>query len=351
MHVTDRVITALNHEEPDRVPVWTMVDSAAVYRHFAPPEFDFTTVMDPAHPFSPAFRTLYKAAFEGLGIDVTFSNLNPFPRETAPGKTSWREPAVKTLDELARFTPPVPSYEDLVDGYVANLREIQAVLAPHTLYISQGTASIQYYNVTGLELFCVAMVEAPRDIGRVLDAYSEVHRVQTRIYADCRLGPVYQVSCDIGGKSGMLFAPDYLRREAFPRLAREIEPLKQAGIKVILHSDGNITDVLDDLVAIGVDGINPLETSAGMDLGTVKKRYGRDLVLVGNVDAAWVLPFGSPRDVELEVKRCIREAAAGGGYFLDTGAAEIMPDIPVENVLSMFAAVREHGQYPIRPGT
>ena len=118
---------------------------------------------------------------------------------------------------------------------------------------------------------------------------------------------------------------------------------------MILHSDGDITDVLDDLVAVGIDGINPLETSAGMDLGAVKKRYGRDLVLVGNVDSARVLPFGSQEDVEVEVRRCIREAAAGGGFFLDTGAAEIMPGIPVENVLSMFAAVREHGQYPIRP--
>jgi len=67
----------------------------------------------------------------------------------------------------------------------------------------------------------------------MLDAYSEAHRVETRIYADHRLAPVYQVSCDIGGKSGTLFSPDYLRREAFPRLAREIEPLKQAGIRVL----------------------------------------------------------------------------------------------------------------------
>lgn len=330
------------------MPVWTMIDSAAVYRHFAQPGFDFAAVTGTTDPFPPAFRQLYRAACHGLGIDVTFSSVNPFPREAGRGQTHWHEPAVRTLADLARFTPPVPSYDELAEAYVATLRGVQDLLAPHTLYVAQGTASIQYYNVIGLELFCVAMHDAPGDLGRMLDAYSEAHRVEARIYADHRLAPAYQVSCDIGGKSGTLFSPDYLRREAFPRLEREIEPLKRAGIRVILHSDGDITDVLDDLVAIGIDGINPVETSAGMDLAGVKRRYGRNLVLVGNVDAAYVLPFGRPQDVAREVRRCLRDAATGGGYFLDTGAGEIMPGIPVENVLAMFDAVREYGQYPIR---
>ena len=350
MHVRERVNAALRHEEPDRVPVWTMIDSAAVYRHFAPPDFDFVSVTDPVAPFPAAFRQLYRAACHGLGIDVTFTNSNPFPRDAKPGQTQWRERPVKTLEDLVQFTPSAPSYKELACSYVAEFREVQAVLEPHTMYIAQGTAAIQYYNVTGLELFCVAMYEAPAEVGRLLDAYSEAHRVQTQIYADHHLAPVYQVSCDIGGKSGTLFSPDYLRREVFPRLKREIEPLKQAGIKVVLHSDGNITEVLDDLVDLGIDGINPLETTAGMDLAAVKKRYGSNLILVGNVDAARVLSFGCPQDVEQEVKRCLRGAAAGGGYFLDTGAAEITPSMPVENVLAMFDAVRQHGQYPIRLG-
>ncbi|HJN14644.1 MAG TPA: uroporphyrinogen decarboxylase family protein, partial [Armatimonadota bacterium] len=341
-------LTALDHQEADRVPVWTMINSAAVYRHFAPQDFDFTSVLDPDNPFSPEFQQLYRAACHGLGIDVTFANANPFPLEAEPGRARWRERPLKSLDDLARFTPPVPTYDELVGPYVAGFRKIQTALAPHTLHVSQGTASVQYYNVTGLQLFCEAMHEAPGDVGRVLDAYSEAHRVQARIYADHRLAPAYQVSCDVGGKSGTLFSPDYLRREAFPRLKREIEPLKQAGIKVIVHSDGDIAEILDDLLAIGVDGINPLEVSAGMDLAAVRKRYGRNLVLVGNVDAAYALPFGGPAEVEADVKRCLRDAADGGGYFLDTSAGEIMASVPVENVLAMFDAVREHGQYPIR---
>lgn len=349
MTTRERVLAALDHTEPDRVPTWTMIDSALLYRHFAPPDFDFERVKDVADPFCPAFHPLYKAAHAALGIDVTFAQLNPFPREEAPAQANWQQRPVNSLADLAAFTPRVPTRAAFEGPYLAQFRRAQALLEPHTLYISQGTASIQYYNVTGLELFCVAMYEAPSDVARMLDAYSEAHRLEARVYADNRLAPVYQVSCDIGGKRGTLFSPDYLRREAFPRLRREIEPLKQAGIKVVLHSDGNITDVLGDLVDLGIDGINPLETSAGMDLAAVKKRYGRNLVLVGNVDAAHVLPFGSPGDVAEDVKRCIRAGAPGGGYFLDTGAAEITPSMPVANVLAMFDAVKVHGRYPVRP--
>ena len=348
MLTEERVLAALNHQESDRVPVWTRLANAAVYRHFAPRDFDFAEVKNTDEPFSTAFQLLYKRTFAGLGIDVTFSNHNPFPSQESPGQTNWRtRSTLQTIEDVVRFMPKIPTYEDVARNYVANFRKIRSVLEPHTLYISQGTASIQYYNVFGLELFCAAMYEASDHLGRILDAYSEAHRIETQVYADYRLAPVYQVSCDVGGKNGTLFSPDYLRREAFPRLRREIEPLKQAGIKIILHSDGNITEVLDDLVEIGIDGINPLETSAGMNLALIKKRYGKNLVLVGNVDGAYVLPLGSPRDVEEEVKRCIREGAPGGGYFLDTGSGEVTSDIPVENALAMFEAIRKYGSYPV----
>jgi uroporphyrinogen decarboxylase len=347
MTTKERVLATLNHQEPDRVPTWTMVDNSDIYRHFAPDGFDFSTLINTEDPFPPAFHGLYKKTFEALGIDVTFCHLNPFPREKIEGRTHWRQTPFKDVSDVVAYEPRIPSYEDLVDGYVKSFREVQKVLEPHTMYIMQGTTAIQYYNVFGLELFSIAMYEAPEAITRILDAYSEGHRIQAQIYATHRLGPVYQVSCDVGDKNGTLFSPVYLRKEFVPRLKREIEPLKEAGIKVIVHSDGNITGIVDDLVDIGVDGINPLETSASMDLGLMKKRYGKNLVLIGNVDSANILPFGTPRDVEQDVKRCIREGAAGGGYFLDTGAAEIMPDVSVENILSMFDAVKKYGRYPI----
>jgi len=352
MTTQERVIAALNHEEPDRVPVWTIIDNADVYRYFAPEGFDFSKVKKLNEVLSSEFLELMGRTFRVLGIDVTFtwgSGMNPFPYEESPGKTRWANPhPFKSVSDLANYIPEIPLYEDTVDDYVKWFRRIERVLKPHTMLVSQEGSALDYaHNFIGMELFCIALYEAPRDIARILDAFSEAQRIRAQIYADYRLAPAYQVGCDIGDKNGTIFSPAFLRRELIPRLKREIEPVKQAGIKVIFHSDGNIMSILDDLVDAGIDGLNPIETSAGMDLAFLKKRYGKNLVLVGNADAAKVLPFGTPQQVEEEVKRCIREGASGGGYFLDTGAGEIMPSFPVENVLSMFKAVKKYGQYPI----
>ena len=352
MTTKERVITALNHEEPDRVPIWTIVNNAEAYRYFAPPGFDFSELKEAKDELPDEFLQLAGRTFDHLGIDVTFPHRSPFPYEESPGRTRWKEIEdpfpFKTVSDLAHYTPEVPSYEDTVDEYVSSFRKIEEIMKPHTLLIKQGGCSIQRaYGEIGMELFCMALYDSPRDIARILDAFSERERIEAKIYADHKLGPAYQTSCDIGDKTGTMFSPAFLKRELIPRLKREIEPIKQAGMKFILHSDGNIMSVLDDLVDAGVDGINPIEKSAGMDLRLLKKRYGKNLILTGNVDATRVLPFGTPQQVEEEVKRCLREGAAGGGYFLETGAGEITTDFPIENVLSMVKAVRKYGRYPI----
>ncbi len=350
MTTEKRVVAALNHEEPDRVPVWTIIDSAQVYRNFAPKGFDFSRIKESKEAFPSEFLELYGRTFNDLGIDVTFPYGSPFRFEESPGQAGWskKPPLFRTVSDLANYTPEILPYEDIVDDYVKWFRRIERVLKPHTLLVIQeGSALDHAHNFIGMELFCTALYDAPGDIGRILDAFSERYRVRAQIYADYRLAPAYQVGCDVGDKNGTIFSPAFLKRELIPRLKREIEPVKEAGIKVIFHSDGNVMSILDDLVDAGIDGLNPIETSAGMDLAFLKKRYGKNLILVGNVDAVGILAFGTPQQVEEEVKRCIREGAAGGGYFLDTGADEIMASFPIENVLSMFKAVREYGRYPI----
>jgi len=352
MTTAERVAAALNHEEPDRVPIWTLIDSAAVLRHFAPAGFDFSPLTEGQDSARPPLLELTARAARGLGIDVTFLcgtyALNPFPGESAEVFTRGApDGPFKTVADLAGFTPEIPAYEDVAERFVERFRQAERLFQPDTMLVVQGGASLEWgHGTLGLEMFSTAIYDAPSDVGRILDACSERERIMAQIYADHRLAPAYQISCDIACKGRTFFSPDFLRRELIPRLKREIEPVKQAGIKVILHSDGDLTGILDDLVDAGIDGLNPIEPTAGMDLARVKKRYGKNLVLVGNADPN-ILTFGTRAQVEDEVRRCIRDAAPGGGYFLDTGAGEIMPIFPVENVICLCEAVRKYGRYPI----
>jgi len=126
-----------------------------------------------------------------------------------------------------------------------------------------------------------------------------------------------------------------------------IEPLKNAGIAVIYHSDGDVMKILDDLLDIGIDGLNPIEPLAGMDIGLLKQRYGKNLVLVGNVDCSQVLPLGSREEVVEATQACLRAAAPGGGHFIGS-SSEIVPSTPLENILTFYETCRTYGRYPLR---
>ena len=106
-------------------------------------------------------------------------------------------------------------------------------------------------------------------------------------------------------------------------------------------------EILDDLIEAGIDGINPIDPSAGMDIGLIKKKHGRMLILTGNVDGSRILPFGTEEEVREEVASCIEKASPGGGHLIQCGCGELMPDVPVRNALAYFDAVKEFGRYPI----
>jgi uroporphyrinogen decarboxylase len=105
--------------------------------------------------------------------------------------------------------------------------------------------------------------------------------------------------------------------------------------------------IIEDLLATGIRGLNPIEPLAGNDLGELKRRYGRRLIMVGNVDCSQTLPLGTVDDVREAVKTCLQQAGHGGGLFIGS-SSEIVPATPVENILAFYEACHEYGRYPLK---
>lgn len=165
------------------------------------------------------------------------------------------------------------------------------------------------------------------------------------------VGPVDVVMWmeDMGFQDQAYMRPEVYRRLVKPYHRRLVEAIKKkTAAKVLVHSDGSIRELLPDFVDIGIDAINPVQVSArGMDSRELKRNFGRDMSFWGAIDSQHVLPFGTPEQVRDEVRTRIRDLGPGGGFVL-ASCHNIQREVPAENVLAMFDAAAEHGEYPIR---
>ena len=115
---------------------------------------------------------------------------------------------------------------------------------------------------------------------------------------------------DLGTVDGPFLSPNTFRHMIFPYFREIVDSFKKHGVKVLLHCDGQVMPLVDDLIEIGIDGLHPIERKAGMNLAEIKAKYGDKLTLIGNVDATEVLPHGTEEDIKKQVIECLKMSCA-----------------------------------------
>ncbi len=156
-----------------------------------------------------------------------------------------------------------------------------------------------------------------------------------------------KIGDDLGMQNSLLMSPKMYRDIVKPIHADYISFIKShTKAKLFFHTDGDVFPLIPDFIEMGVDILNPVQTSAGKmsNLEELKRQFGRHLVFCGAIDTHRVLPFGTPEEVSLEVKRIIQILGRDGGYML-ASVHTIMPDVPPENILAMVDAAMEFGVY------
>jgi uroporphyrinogen decarboxylase len=159
---------------------------------------------------------------------------------------------------------------------------------------------------------------------------------------------VFQLADDLSMQSGPLMSPKMYREMIKPYQIELFQHVKKfTKAKIYFHSCGAVTHLIDDLIEVGVDILNPIQVSAkGMETDQLKRRFGKNLCFWGAVDTSEVLPNGDVKDVRNEVHKRIQDLGPGGGYVLSS-VHNMQPDIPPENIEAMYTAAREFGKYPI----
>jgi len=345
--VAERIEKSMNHEEGDRVPIWDYIDNRAFYRHIAGDEPDYQRgIVKVYHEMQIDLCRGYGASFDADQNGTVHEHGES--QWKISGQTAWttRHP-IRSLEDLKVFHLPAPDEEALEREWVPWIRNQQEAFAPYTMYVPGGGCGFHgTYGLMGLALFSVLTYDARDEIERLLWEHTALEVARARVAARHDLCPIYFIGDDVAYKGRTMFSPQFLRETFVRQLAAVCEPVKNAGMKVIFHTDGDVTCLVDDMIEAGIDGLNPIEPLAGMDIGYLKRRYGRSLILVGNVDCSQVLPLGSKEDVVEATKACLRAAAPGGGHFIGS-SSEIVPATPVGNILAFYEACRTYGRYPI----
>ncbi len=154
------------------------------------------------------------------------------------------------------------------------------------------------------------------------------------------------IADDFAYARNTLVSPQVLQFTLFPALKKAVQALHQAGVPVFLHCDGNITKVLPDLVATGIDGLQCLESAAGMDLQAIKAQWGDKLCLMGNLDISLLEPGADEASLRETVRQAVQAAAPGGGYIFSTSAG-LTRDTGWSKLQMAYRLAEELGEYKI----
>ena len=321
--------------EPDRVPLMELGVGQKVKEAYLGKKIDS---MEAEIEFWEAAGYDYIIKQTGYLIEV---RKTLYPEKEEVREWIREDKGIITSDEdFHRYPWPEPQDIDLTF-----LEEI-APLLPSGMKIISGTCGIfeQVSQVMGLETFCIALKDNPGLVEKLFQRIGSLTwEVFQRIGEHDKVGALWY-NDDLAYNKGTIVSPDVLRQYLFPWLKKMGKYCRERDLPFILHSDGNLWAIMEELVEIGFNAIHPIDPTA-MDIREVKRRYGDKLCLVGNINLD-LLIRGTPEEVEEEVKAKIKDLAPGGGYCLSSSNS--IPDsVPPENYRAMVEAGKRYGIYPL----
>jgi uroporphyrinogen decarboxylase len=247
---------------------------------------------------------------------------------------------IQSPAEWATFNPPDPTRESRLDEIRKGLQEARGDLA-----IVGGVSGpfTTAWMLLGYERLCYWVYEHPALVREIFNLAVEYYTEAASRMIDTGVDAM-MVAEDLGYRSGLFWPPDLYREHLFPYLQKVITSIKRRGLPVILHCDGNVNEIMPDLVDMNIDGLNPVERKASMDIKEVKRKWGSRISLIGNLDLVRVLPHGSREEVMAHVRDLIETVGMDGGYIVASDHS-LNHQIPIDNILAIRDAVRQYGVY------
>jgi len=371
---TERILAALEHRQADRVPVsdffWTnflrrckaeldVGDDFDPYRYW---DLDMIVVnpnMDPHLTGIEVLEDTPERKVVRTGFDATIERRSTHPM---PNFLAFETESFEAMEALTFDDPRDPRrYHEALDDQINSVGDalnlglpsfvdrVDAYADDFCVFGSVCEIQEELWRIIGAENVYYKMAEDPDRLAAFIERLGDflLGIVEGQIEAaGGRLAGLY-IWGDVAYDQGMLFSPAYWRRVHKVQLARLCDAVHAHGLKVIYHGCGNALPVYDDLIEVGVDGYNPVEAKAGLDVVDLKRQYAGRLAFAGNIDVR-VLATGDPEAVRREVLRKLN-AGKGGGFIVQSDHS--VPDNVSPATYDLVVRLaREFGTYPLDLG-
>lgn len=375
-----RVLAAINHQEPDRVPFDLNLTADAYHslRDFLglPPDRDKKVGI--WSDISPAEDLLDRMEIDFLYLGLnSASKPSPLARDDGLiydqwgiGRKKTNLPNGSSYFEMVKHPLAKASLQDVQDypwpdpfdpARVEGVRERFQTARQHSTraIVARFATSIweQATYLCGLQNWLEMIVLQPDIAEAILDKTCEVAMgmAEVGIEAVGDLIDIYRLSGeDLGTQSSTIISMGMYRKFLEPRYKKYWRYVKEklaarnSNAKLMIHSCGAIRPILPSWIDLGLDILNPIQPLAkGMEPEGLKKDFGQQLTFHGGIDLQFLLPNGTREEVMAEVQRYIRALAPGGGYIVSP-AHNVQSDVPPENLVAIRDAVQRFGQYPIQ---
>jgi uroporphyrinogen decarboxylase len=352
----ERVLAAVRHEQPDRVPVdygaHGAVNVALLEYLGLPAETDLMALLETdlrgvgpgikwqASPVCYADPTR-EVTDDGLFIDLWGVGFRRAQTPTGEYIDIAHHP-LRNLKDEAELDRHV--YMDPDDWDYSGIGGMAEACAPWCTWAhSRGTFEISWF-IRGMDGFMMDLASEPSKACGLMDRVQErlKERLRRILEASGEALDMAEYNDDVGTQTGLMMSPDMWRQYLKPRIAEMFDLIRSHGKIVRYHSCGGVRDILPDLIDIGLQEINPFQPLArGMEPVALKRDFGKDLTFHGGIDMQEMLPNASPQEVRDEVRRLMDVLNEGGGWIA-CSSHNLQPDTPPANVVAMYETLLGH---------
>ena len=361
-----RIELAFAHERADRIAVFDVANNPALFKLMLGKENPWSDGL----PTAMLAKTTRTRCRHGTGPPVHRPHPHPFLRGTLPMDLPmlWRPlPGQRLFMAVGMAVVERPLDEAFLETVEnarsdADIEPVRSALleahrstqsgGPIALFAGLRSAFSFLFISGGLAGLSMAMYDEPALVHRLVQAASSYWTELGVRLIEAGADALY-VANDMGMNGSTIISPDQLREFFLPEFAKQCRTWKQAGGRVVLHSCGNVMAILEDLAAMGdegIDALNNLQAHAGMDIRTVKETYGQQWTLIGNVDATTTMCSDDPADIDRALDELVSIVGYDGGAILATDHS-FHKGIPVANVLHFIEQAKKIGTSPVSGGS